>query len=302
MQGVISKIKNLVKIRSHIESLHQKSLYDHRVSMLNYALLNDQSMGTSEEKYCDVDFIVSLTTYSKRLYDVYLTIESIMQQSRKANRIILWLENELESKNLPMALKLQQKRGLEIYYCTDIKSYKKLIPSLKLFPDNPIITIDDDVIYDVDMIDKLILGYLDNPKYIYYNRGHKMKLLKPNLLDRYLNWGWCSKSLDSSLMNFPTGVGGVLYPPNCFDDEVFNQDVFLDICKTADDVWFKAMSILRGTQAKKVYTRNPNGEEYLENYQVQDIGLNNLNNTENQNDIQIKKVFDKYNLYQTLID
>lgn len=32
------------------------------------------------------------------------------------------------------------------------------------------------------------------------------------------------------------GVGGILYLPHSLDKEVFNDDVFMDICLNADDV------------------------------------------------------------------
>ncbi len=302
MQNILSKIATLLKIGSRIEKIHYESRFTNRVNLLNDSVVNSKSPGTTNVKYGGVETIVSLTTYGKRLYDVYLTIESIMQQSRKPNKIVLWLDERLAKQEMPMTLQLQTERGLEIRFCKDIRSYTKLIPSLKAFPDAVVITIDDDLIYDIDFLDKLIMAYLSDSSYIYYNRGHKMKLTSSKKLDKYLNWEWNSESMDVSSLNFPTGVGGVLYPPNIFSQEVFNEEVFLSICPTADDVWFKAMSLMNGKACRKVYTRKLNGEEYIENEDVQDIALFKINNGQSQNDIQIKKVFDKYNLYQTLID
>ena len=34
-----------------------------------------------------------------------------------------------------------------------------------------------------------------------------------------------------------TGVGGILYPVNSLNKEVFNEKVFLNICATNDDIW-----------------------------------------------------------------
>lgn len=75
-----------------------------------------------------------------------------MQQTRKANRIILWLSENEQNKELPMALQLQQARGLEVRYCKDIRSYTKLIPTLKLCPEAIIITVDDDCLYNMDVL------------------------------------------------------------------------------------------------------------------------------------------------------
>ena len=102
----------------------------------------------------ETDVIVSLTSYGKRVTDsVPYAIFSIFTQSVLPNRIVLWLDNDnWNDNNLPYLLKRIQKSGLEIYYCDDIRSYKKLIPALRKFPNNPIITIDDDFYYNKDFI------------------------------------------------------------------------------------------------------------------------------------------------------
>ena len=85
-----------------------------------------------------------------------MTIESIFQQTLKPNRIILWLQRDLESVNLPITLRLQQRRGLEIRYCDDIRSYKKTYSYFRTLSRCDVITVDDDVLYKYDMIENLI--------------------------------------------------------------------------------------------------------------------------------------------------
>jgi len=46
---------------------------------------------------------------------------------------------------------------------------------------------------------------------------------------------------------------------------VLNREVFTSICPTADDVWFNAMAIKKGTPIRKVVTRNTAGNDYLSN-------------------------------------
>ena len=47
---------------------------------------------------------------------------------------------------------------------------------------------------------------------------------------------------------FPTGVGGVLYPPGSLNRDVVKKELFLELCPLADDIWFKAMGLLNGTK------------------------------------------------------
>lgn len=298
--GIINRLKKVLYLDKELESKYYACLCKIKADQMTNYTLYSKEKGISDEKYTNSEIVVSLTTYGKRLHDVYLAIESIMQQSMKPNRIVLWLETELQDRPLPRLLQLQQQRGLEIKYCPNIRSYKKLIPSLKEFPDSAIITIDDDLIYDVDVIERLVNAYKENPSYIYCCRMHKIVLNKDGSIKKYLDWDWESSSLDVSSLNFPTTGAGTLFPPHCFNNEVFNEKVFLSICKYADDVWFKAMSLYNGIQCKRVCTRSNKGIDFTDNPNINGPTLASINVDGNQNNVQIKAVFDKYNLYQHL--
>jgi len=271
--------------------------YINRAEYLNHCVLNSNASGISSEKYCSTEVIVSLTTYDRRLYEVYLAIESIMQQTLKPNKIILWLADELKNNDMPKTLKKQQDRGLEIKYCKDILSYKKLIPALKEFPSAVIITIDDDHLYHFDIVENLIAAHNKKPTLVFGAAMRRMKLLHKNKLEKYSKWAR-HESFDISPLNFSVGMGGVLYPPNCLNEEVFNENVFMDICKYADDTWFKSMALLNGTMAQKVLTHINFAKEHLRNNSTQHTTLTTINKS--MNDIQLKAVFDKYSLYDLL--
>lgn len=296
----IKQVNNLNNIQTDILNFHTKSTYNNRVLQLNDYMLHSDEKGITGEKYCNHEIIISLTTYEPRIYEVYLAIESIMQQTVKANRIILWLSDSLENTPLPATLQRQVKRGLEIRYCKDIRSYKKLIPALQNFPNDAIITIDDDLIYHIDVIEKLVYNYLKDSNYIYYNRGAHMALKEGELLP-YSDWKDCCDT-DISIFNFPTGGGGALYPPHIFNNEVFNETVFMSICPYGDDIWFKAMALYNNKLSRKVYTHDKAGDDFLCNWNVQDCALHHINNGQLQNDKQIKAVFEKYNLYSKIIN
>jgi len=265
---------------------------------MQYCALHSNERGTIDETYFESSqVIVSLTTYGKRLFEVYLTIESIMQQTTKPNRIILWLENGLKNELVPKLLERQQARGLEILYFKDIKSYKKLIPALRMFPNDYIITIDDDVIYECDMIENLIRSYKKAPGYVYANRIRRMTINNDGSLAEYKTWKLTKEPMKDSVFNIPTGVGGVLYPPHCFAEEVFNENVFMDICGRADDIWFKAMCLFNGMQSRLTQTHEP---VYYENESVQDTALYKTNVGNADNDKQLSAVFEKYQLYSKL--
>ena len=302
------KLKLKTWLQKKIKSLNTEAsadladqfLYTCRTEHLNNTVLSSSVPGISDNQYCSNEIIVSLTTFGRRIYEVYLAIESVMQQTVKPNKIILWLADEMKDSELPQVILNQQKRGLEIRFCKDTKSYKKLIPALKEFPSATIITIDDDALYPFDFIENLISAHRKNPKMILGCRIHQMELIGKNRLQEYKKWKHGYDSIEASHFNFPLGMGGVLYPPHCFNEEVFNENVFLDICAHADDVWFKSMALLNGVMAQKVFTHNKNGTDQIRTKFSQYTSLSEINNGMNMNDKQLKAVFDKYNLYSKL--
>lgn len=297
--NIKTKLLNYISLLKKSANRSLNLEYQMKRALIEQQVLHSTEKGITEFKYCEHDIIVSLTTYGKRINDAAITIASIMEQTMKANRIILWLDYSFKKQHLPISLQLLQKRGLEIKYCSDIKSYKKLIPAIKEFPEEIIITIDDDLIYDYDLLEHLIVAYLNNPQYIYCHRMHKIKLNKSNnSIQPYFNWEWESEDMEASHLVFPTGGGGTLYPPHSLDEEVTNEDVFFSICRYADDIWFKAMALKKGTKAQRVFSRKPNS--YIVNEAVQNEGLITINGNNNMNDIQLKAVFSKYNLYNKI--
>ena len=296
-----NKLKEFLNYRNYIQQSGKQIQYSLQHDKLIEKALNSHEKGISTDLYCKNEIIVSLTTYGKRLYDVATTIESIMQGSLKPNRIVLWLGDEMRAIRLPITLLNQQKRGLEINYCKDIRSYKKLIPTLKKYPEATIITIDDDVLYHYDLVEKMVNEHQRYPNHIIANRIHKIKLNNKGKPLKYMDWKFNDNPTDDSPLNFWTGVGGVLYPPQSLHPEVLNESVFMDICKYADDIWFYAMARKAGTKARKCYTHNDRGEDYLINLGVQDVGLFNINTgIHGKNDVQLLAVFEKYNLFSTL--
>ena len=274
-----------------------------KIDYLRDKTLNSKEAGISNEKYADFEIIVSLTSFGKRIYDVHLAIESIMQGTLKPNRIVLWLsEQEFGGKTLPKTLEMQRKRGLDIRFCEDVRSYTKLIPALQTFPEACIITIDDDLIYEYDIVERLVNSHRKNPKDICACRIHKIALDENGKPESYLKWKWgVDEYGDSKSLYFPTGVGGVLYPPQCFTEEVFNKYVFMDICPYADDVWFYAMGQLNGTNVTHTYTNKPGGYFWnLPSSAIEALSARNTNEEDCYNDVQIKAVFEKYKLYERI--
>lgn len=239
------------------------------------------------------DLIVSLTTFPARIDKIWIVIECMLRQSKKPDKIILWLSKEQFSslEVLPKRLLKLRERGLEIELCEgDLRSHKKYYYTLKRYPKSAFITVDDDFFYPSNMIEELISKNKKHPKDICFLRGHMMTT-QNNEIEGYNLWTMEIKESTSSNFVFFTSGGGTLFPPNSLHDEATNEKVFMDKCKLADDVWLNAMSRLQGTSLNKI------SSDYASQIPIvisQNISLSSDNVDKNQNDIQINAVRDYY--------
>lgn len=298
--NIIEKIKSAIVSKAYLRQEIMRSFFVYKADQMTNFALRSSERGVSDEKYCDYKITVSLTTYGKRLNEVYLAIESIMQGTWKPNRIILWLQDDLKKKKLPTFLLNQVDRGLEIDYCKDIRSYKKLIPSLKKYPNDAIITIDDDVIYREDLVENLVNTHIEHKSEICANLVHEI-LVEGKTIKPYTTWPTVNRINEASPRYMGIGVGGVLYPPHCFSDEILNEAVFTSLCRCADDVWFYSMGVINGRKTIKSFTHNKLGMDYYYNEDSQEVSLSQINNVlkfDGGNDSQISAVFEKYNVFQ----
>ena len=253
----------------------------------------------------DTDIILSLTSFGHRVADATpYALYSIFTQTRLPNRVVLWLDNEhWNDDNLPPLIKRLQKSGLEVYYCEDIQSYKKLIPSLKIFPNNPIIVIDDDTYYDKDLVKWLVDAYNHSDKRTVFATCARIVEKREGKYIPYEEWRGDEYADEKSEISL-VGCGGGIYPPGIFDDEIFNKDVFMSLAPTADDIWFwvqeKRMRVSvrltpkHGYQLLRVVDR------------IEDFDINNANNltltnvVHGRNKQQFEALVEYYKLNESL--
>lgn len=262
-----------------------------KIESLQYLALNTDRSLVSDESRLDSPLIVSLTTFSKKINEVHLVIESLGQQSVRPDKIILWLdENEFSIDNIPSVLIYQMKRGLDIRFCPNYKSYKKIIPTLDLYPDAHIITVDDDVLYASNMIDVLVKEQKQFPRMIIGHRGHRITFNANNKPKPYKQWDNNIYEEDSSHNIMLTGCGGIIYPPKSLHPDATNVRLFQELSPHADDLWLKIMAIKNDTLCKK--TKYSDGGLALK--RNRDIGLAQINVKNGGNDVQFRKIIDFY--------
>lgn len=186
----------------------------------------------------DRELLVSLTSFPARIADVWIVVECLFRQTYKADKIILWLDQErFTLASLPEDLKDQFDRGLEVRLVKDLRAHTKYFYALQEFKDANVVTVDDDCYYPETVIENLVKINKEFPDAIASNRIHKFTF-NSNILLPYRKW-YHNYNPPGIVNNkyLLTGVSGVLYPPNTFDNQVFDVDTFMQKCMFADDIW-----------------------------------------------------------------
>lgn len=243
--------------------------------------------------------VVSLTSYGRRVSTVLqYTICSLLRQTYKPDVIVLWLDyDSWNEENLPFSLKELRKYGLTIKFCDDIKSFKKLIPTLEFYPNDLIITVDDDIYYKRDMVERLVKEYQKDSSCIYTHRAHKISFSACGDLLPYNEW---KEEISDEVGRtvFPTGGAGCLYTRSMLYKDICKRDLFMQLAPKADDVWFYFMEVLQKTNCKVLpyrgYIYFPLDAFYQHFHRGSSLASSNCNDL--QNDVQMKAIMDYYGL------
>lgn len=246
-----------------------------------------------EESIC-----VSVTSYTERLPELVICLKSILNQTTKPDRIVVYLGEDVLHKDIPIALLRLQKYGVTIKEGYDnIKPHKKYFFVMQEYPNDLIITIDDDGIYDTNLVKSLLASYKRYPNAVSACRVHKI-VFKEDKIAPYCNWKWDENNKSApSLQLIATGIGGVLYPPHLLPDRTFDISYIKEHCLNADDIWLKMMEILAKVSVVWAETSfvHPIALDKLKN-----SGLNEKNVLEGDNDKYIQYLWDELELTKSM--
>ena len=212
----------------------------------NFKYVEATEYGLTKEKRTP-QLIVSLTTFPARINAVHQTINTLLRQTTKPDKLILWLADSQFPKKedeLPESLLKLRELGLEIKWCEDIRSYKKLVPTLREYPNDIVVTADDDMFYPTDWLEGLYNAYLENQENIYTRRGCRVKIVDDKitvLKPRSYNFDY---DFPTDMNNLLMGGAGTLYPPNSLHKDIFNIEQIKSLIPTHDDIYFWIMAIL----------------------------------------------------------
>lgn len=258
---------------------------------------NQTGVTTGERK---PRLIISLTSFPQRICDIHFSLYSLLTQTFKPDAVVLWLgEEEFPHKegNLPQSVLALKHNGLTIKWCKDTGSYKKLIPSLKEYPDDIIVTADDDIYFRRNWLELLYKAYLKEPQYIHCHRAHRITFDKNENITEYSKWSKEVSKVEPSFCNFLTGGGGALFPPKSLYKDALDEELFFKLSPTADDLWFWAMAVLNNTKINVI--KNNISKLFYTNVE-REFGLNDEKTLAQKNiigggnDKQMKNILNHY--------
>ena len=194
----------------------------------------------------DVKVIVSLTSHDLRLKNDTVTkvIFQILKCTFKDIKVCLTLYKDdikLITEKLQQLIDLG---AIELIVADkDLGPHLKYFYTMQKYRTLPVITIDDDVLYPLDMVEKLYKAHQENPNCIIARRCFHITSSNGKL-NSYHDW----LRRFTGLVKYPThkifatGIGGILYPPNCLELSEDNVNEIMGI-RFDDDFYLKALEV-----------------------------------------------------------
>lgn len=235
--------------------------------------------------------IVSLTSYPPRFKHLLKTLRTLINQSVTPDLIVLWIAND-DLEKLPYSVTMleQQFDFFKIRPCVDLGPAKKMIPALLAYPNDIIVTCDDDIWYRKNWLSSLLVEWEEDSKSIVAHRAHEIQLDDSGGPRPYNEWKFEIRTHGDSPQYFATSGAGVLIPPKTISDEVVNVTKYLQLTEKQDDVWLYWMIRLSNCVVRKSH----NNDELVTWLNSQSTGLFNDNVANLKNDVAINNMLEYY--------
>ena len=263
--------------------------------------LSNRTISNDElNKFNDIA-VVSLTSHPGRMNVIVPCIKSLLNQTVRPKKIVLvlsLLQFPKKEKDLPSELVYLSYFNdvFDILWVEDdLKPHKKYFYTMKIYKDSPVIIVDDDVNYDPALVESLLESHDLFPDCIVAMRANLIGFKNKKELMSYEGWimGYRGILNSPSTLLIPTGVGGVLYPPNCLPDEAFDPNAIKANCLYCDDIWLKIWA--SHSKIKTVVPEKYCVEKIIDG--SQDVALWHKNVRQgNNNDESLTNTLDYYNV------
>jgi hypothetical protein len=254
------------------------------------------SVSASVKRSRSSKLIVSMTSFPPRMRTILPCVDSLLAQTRKPDKVILWLSTEQfpdREDSLPEELLRRVGGRFRIEWVEeDLKPHKKYFYAATQYPDDLLVAVDDDVVYNETVLESLHAGHLESPHSIIAERANLVLFRPDGSLREYDSWIYDCQHLRATqtYQLLPTGIGGVLYPPGSIPAAAFDIPAIKQTSLTADDLWLKVMTTANGYPVWM--PRRSGGRKLIEDAHA--VGLWRANSFQGANDAALRRVLDYY--------
>lgn len=173
------------------------------------------------------------------------------------------------------------------------RSCNKLLPTLKLFPEDIIITLDDDIFYPIDSIKMLVEQYEKTPDCIIAHEINPITISNEEPRVNYIN-GYDIKLRQKEYGKYLSNC--CLFPPHVFDNtDLYDYDKMMYCTNgTHDELWFWVNSTINNVKCVGLNYVRSFAPEMLEQYREDEYALSHINsdmNTINKYMLNINELY-----------
>lgn len=195
--------------------------------------------------------IVSMTTWPPRSGAAVKAMQSIVNQEHfMPVHFVLVLSKDEWENNYQLAVLVSEMMDMDVEIIWDygnIKSHKKLIPTLQRYPDNAILVVDDDMTQQNGWMEQFIQDHQQHPNDIIYGHAGSRVIIRNGRIEEEL--------AQRGIYTYPgrvtfnekpaNGSAGTLYPAGTFTDHrFFDRETFMRLTPTSDETWQWAWAVM----------------------------------------------------------
>ena len=211
--------------------------------------------------------IISITSWPPRYQTAHMVFQNIIRQAKAAKlmehiHLILVLSEE-EACDVRFRqdacdlIRRMEKLNVEVIYDKgNIRSHKKLIPTIEKYPGSPILVVDDDNIQSDGWLQTFFEDHNAHPEDIIYGQSNALVSVQDGrIIEQHMpNTRPGEVTVNAKPAN---GASGTLYPPHTFTDpRFFDRDLMMELSPSSDETWQWAFARIAGKTYRCLSSHN----------------------------------------------
>jgi hypothetical protein len=196
-----------------------------------------------------------MTSHPARFFALETVLLSMASQTHKIDRLVLNISQDFEAIFPKSLYELNLPFDLNINFCADEGPGTKYIPTLRKFPKDAIITIDDDHHYSPNLISMLISTAKHAPNSIVVGRSREARFIGAKPAPYHL-WPRAESVNKSNRIFMPSGTFGCLIPPDALHEDILDTDLYTELSFSSSSPWLWVQSLRKLTPVVQIDSGN----------------------------------------------